>query len=427
MKKFSLLLIVLAMSWEGTLAQAAVPPLTIQPNFSAQNERLLTKPAALEGIIDLTINQGVITTPTQESFLTNKTQTVLKQGELFTLPQGGRGRLKFSNGSFILLGEKTQLQFVIKNNKIEINLYSGKIIAYNVSGLKNNIALTVHVKEGQVSLLAGKIGVSLAEQGHLEQIAVFSENAMWTDNQNQHVTLVANSTLNPSDAMHFNVGLLSQNEAQKWLVEASPEPLLVLAAMKKYIDRKSKEARALFEEVQRAFPYNTLTMYYLGLIALEEKRYGETIRQWQLYSKIDPTGAQEKEIPKQLTLLLNQQLQDEIKLALATEAKLGDVKPEPNSVAVQAITLRGDAKYQMISKGLTAMIITDLTKVPGLKVLERQKLQKLLDEIKLSESGLVDKKTMVRSGKLLRAEKFVFGDFEVKPENVKAASQPDQK
>ena len=110
------------MSWGGTLAQAAVPPLTIQPNFSAQNERLLTKPAALEGIIDLTINQGVITTPTQESFLTNKTQTVLKQGELFTLPQGGRGRLKFSNGSFILLGEKTQLQFVIKNNKIEINL-----------------------------------------------------------------------------------------------------------------------------------------------------------------------------------------------------------------------------------------------------------------------------------------------------------------
>lgn len=405
-------------------AQAALPPLDLQPNLTIKTERAPAKPAAFDAVVDLTIGQGVITDLTQKSFLTHPTQTVLKTGELLTLPKNSRGRLKFSNGSFLLLGEETQLKFNIQKDKINIQLYSGKIIAYNVTGFGKNITMELFVNEGKIAIQTGKIGIELDPNHQLKEIAMLSENGFWTDNANKTIPLPSGSVLRQSASHQFQVGFLNTEHENQWVQNISPEPLLVLQAIQRFSEGKMKEAYALFGRIQQAFPYNPLAMYYLGLIALEEKRYGETIRQWQNYTKIDPKGAQEKEIPSRLTLLLNQQLQDEIQLALATEAKLGEIKPEPNSVAVQAMTLRGDAKYQIISKGLTAMIITDLTKVPGLKVLERQKLQKLLDEIKLSQSGLVDQKTLVRSGKLMRAEKFVFGDFEIKPEQLAPAGTP---
>jgi hypothetical protein len=51
--------------------------------------------------------------------------------------------------------------------------------------------------------------------------------------------------------------------------------------------------------------------------------------------------------------------------------------------------------------GLCAIIINDLSKVPGISVLERLKISKIEDEIELSKSGLVDKNTVVKDGRML--------------------------
>jgi TolB-like protein len=66
-----------------------------------------------------------------------------------------------------------------------------------------------------------------------------------------------------------------------------------------------------------------------------------------------------------------------------------------------------------MAKGLAAMIIADLSKVPGLKVLEREKVQLLVDEARLGSSGIADPRSAVRTGQLLRAEKVIVGNFEV--------------
>ncbi len=58
-------------------------------------------------------------------------------------------------------------------------------------------------------------------------------------------------------------------------------------------------------------------------------------------------------------------------------------------------------KYNMLKKGVNALIIVELMKVPGLKVLERTKIEKLLDEIALSQSGLVNENTAVRAGRIM--------------------------
>ncbi len=71
-------------------------------------------------------------------------------------------------------------------------------------------------------------------------------------------------------------------------------------------------------------------------------------------------------------------------------------------------------QYAPLSKGLSAMLITDLNKSgTSLKLIERDKIQSILKEIALSQSGGVDAATAVRAGKILGAQSIAFGSFMV--------------
>ena len=169
------------------------------------------------------------------------------------------------------------------------------------------------------------------------------------------------------------------------------------------------------DSVRRIAPGETLVPYYRGLIALRQENNAAALDWLQQYAREDPEGAAARDVPKTLTLLSSTQLQQEVVAAVAREREVVSTPPEPGSIAVQAFVNQGDANYRAMAKGLAAMIIADLSKVPGLKVLEREKVQLLVNEAKLGDSGLADKASAVRSGRLMRAEKVVVGNFEVQP------------
>jgi TolB-like protein len=62
-----------------------------------------------------------------------------------------------------------------------------------------------------------------------------------------------------------------------------------------------------------------------------------------------------------------------------------------------------------LQKGLALMLITDLSKIDGLQVVERNRIQALLDELALGASGLVDRSTAPRLGRMLGAAFLVGG------------------
>ena len=71
-------------------------------------------------------------------------------------------------------------------------------------------------------------------------------------------------------------------------------------------------------------------------------------------------------------------------------------------------------KYEPLSKGLSAMLITDLNQAgTTLKLIERNKIQSLLKEIALSQAGIVDDSAAIRAGKILGAQNIAFGSFVV--------------
>lgn len=173
------------------------------------------------------------------------------------------------------------------------------------------------------------------------------------------------------------------------------------------------ESSNILNRVRRAAPAETIVSYYLGLIALEQQRHGDALRELQQYAKDDPDGARQRDVQKLLTLLTSAQLQQEVATAVQQEKALSTAAPEPGSIAVQTFANRSVGGNSVLAKGIAAMVITDLAKVPGLKVLERQRVQKISDEIRLSTSGLVDTDSAVRAGRLMRAERVVVGSMGV--------------
>lgn len=71
----------------------------------------------------------------------------------------------------------------------------------------------------------------------------------------------------------------------------------------------------------------------------------------------------------------------------------------------------GQSEIDPLQKGLTLMLITDLSKVKGLQVVERVRLQALVEEMGLGVSGLVEPNTAPRVGELLGSQWLVGGDI----------------
>jgi hypothetical protein len=209
--------------------------------------------------------------------------------------------------------------------------------------------------------------------------------------------------------------LLDNPTSEAAALRARGEVAQVLkAGLEHFNANRDTEAIRALQQVREIAPGEPIVPYYLGLIALRRDETHNAINWLQQYVREDPDGAAQREVPKTLTLLSSAQLQQEVRAAVEREREVVGTPPEPGSIAVQAFVNQGDPNYRAMAKGLAAMIIADLSKVPGLKVLEREKVQLLVEEVKLGDSGLADRNSAVRSGRLMRAEKVVVGNFEVK-------------
>ena len=72
---------------------------------------------------------------------------------------------------------------------------------------------------------------------------------------------------------------------------------------------------------------------------------------------------------------------------------------------------KANEELQPLSKGIADMLIGELAMNPNIRVVERDQIQKVLDEQKLSTDGKTDAATAVKVGKLIGAHHMVTGGF----------------
>lgn len=67
--------------------------------------------------------------------------------------------------------------------------------------------------------------------------------------------------------------------------------------------------------------------------------------------------------------------------------------------------------WRWLSKGLSDMLITDLSAVSRFQVIDREEFQKYLHALDLQSSGLFDENTLLQIGQFAQVDKIIFGTF----------------
>jgi len=169
------------------------------------------------------------------------------------------------------------------------------------------------------------------------------------------------------------------------------------------------------KQAQAIAPDNSAIALYLGLANLKQGNLSTAIAAWDKYialkpsTEIERTNNLQDTVTRDLTILLREQNHQEAETQIANERDIGP--PDPDAVAITYYQNLGSPALTALQKGLTALVIADVSKVPNLKVVERDRMQALLDEMKLGSSGLADPRTAARAGHLLGASRVVTGSY----------------
>jgi TolB-like protein len=120
--------------------------------------------------------------------------------------------------------------------------------------------------------------------------------------------------------------------------------------------------------------------------------------------------------------VVTQDIRDQAKKLILAEKALGTVTAK-NTLAVLYFRNRsGLEDLDPLRKGLALMLTTDLSTVQDLQVVERVRLQALVEELGLGSSGIVEQGTAPRVGKLLGARWLVGGDINGGQQNLRVQS-----
>ncbi len=96
---------------------------------------------------------------------------------------------------------------------------------------------------------------------------------------------------------------------------------------------------------------------------------------------------------------------------LAAQSSTSDARPTVAIMYFNNGSIVDNASFAPLSKGMADMLISELAQNGSVRVVERDRLQSLLEEQNLQNSDRVDKETAVRLGKILGAKHILMGGF----------------
>jgi tetratricopeptide (TPR) repeat protein len=205
---------------------------------------------------------------------------------------------------------------------------------------------------------------------------------------------------------------LAALEAQRAQQPTNPDLNLRLAkayhAASRFAAARAALATVLLQQPDNRVARAYLGFTYEGLEQFDSARavYGELLA-------ARPTGEVSRLLNGRLALLARKELHAAARASLSREVELSRTPPDPNTVAVFPFRYTGqDSSLRPLERGLAALVVSDLSHVRSMRLVERERLQALLDEMRLTASGRVDPATGARSGHLVGAGQVVQGQFQ---------------
>jgi len=170
------------------------------------------------------------------------------------------------------------------------------------------------------------------------------------------------------------------------------------------------DARPVLDSAVAGDPKNGVAAIYLGMTAEQLGDFAAARAAYQHYIDLATDPGLQAAARQRLALVDRRQLEYQARQALANEGALATMPPESNTVAVMPFAYRGtNADIRALGRGFAQLLVTDLAKSRQIRVLERERMQAMLDEMKLGDSAMTTRASAVRSGHLLQAARIVQG------------------
>jgi len=165
----------------------------------------------------------------------------------------------------------------------------------------------------------------------------------------------------------------------------------------------------VLEALQRAekIKADDRTRLYLGLTHEKLKEWDKATEAYTSALSLNPPDELAQRINGRLEMLNSRK---EIEKALAAEATINADSIPPNTIAVYDFDGSSlDAQMAPLALGLSEFTAIDLSKIKSLTVVERAKLNFLLQEMALAETGVIDTTRAPQVGRILGSRNIVTG------------------
>ncbi|MCD6380425.1 hypothetical protein J7M07_08295 [bacterium] len=169
---------------------------------------------------------------------------------------------------------------------------------------------------------------------------------------------------------------------------------------------KAEEAFGMSNRIKPNAP----SSLYLGLIFERGEQLEKAINLYGSAINLEGNSDTRDMIRDRLSVLIDKKLERNASLAIRNESDIDTKSIPDNTIAVinfDGSTLQPEMKP--LALGIAEFTATDLAKVSRLNVVERIKINTILDELKFNQSQYADPKFAPRVGRLLGSRRMVLG------------------
>ena len=187
---------------------------------------------------------------------------------------------------------------------------------------------------------------------------------------------------------------------------ANPANVKALRAvgLKLYDLQRFQEARAPLDQARQLDPRDGVSALYAGLAAEKLNDLTAAKAAYTKYLEVGKTARVKRDIQTRLLAIAKEELKQQAKAAVANEQQLRGQAVPGTTVAVLPFRCScADSSLYPLERGMAELVVTDLARAGSLRVLERDRMQAIAEEIRLSSTAQVDAATATRAGKLIQA------------------------
>ncbi len=171
-------------------------------------------------------------------------------------------------------------------------------------------------------------------------------------------------------------------------------------------------ADSLLTVYTKKIPDDDQAMYYLAVCADSLNDDLKAIACYRKYAESTSYRMRGSTAMVRSRELLLRRMRRDARHAIVYESSIAVSSIDTNTVAVLSFENNGSARdMDPLCRGLAEMVATDLSKVRALRVIERLRLQTVLEELSLGETALASPVSAPRIGKLVGAHRVVKGSF----------------